>query len=45
MDKKMYVAPEMEEAKLDFEFYLDLINYSSGVDFTGEDAPDENEEP
>ena len=27
----MYVAPEMEEAKLDFEFYLDLINYSSGV--------------
>lgn len=45
MDKKLYVAPEMEDVKVDFEGYLQVINYSSGVDISGEEASDENEEP
>ncbi len=42
MDKKAYVTPEMEDVKLDCEFYLDLINYSSGVNVSDEE--DDGEE-
>ena len=43
MDKKFYVTPEMEVADIEMVNYL--ITYSSGIDFTGDDAEDEDEEP
>ena len=42
MDKKMYIAPEMEDVKIESEFILQVLPTSGGgADFGGEGSEDD----